>query len=113
VDAYRDCDVFVSPALMEGCSLVVLEALAAGCGVVVTDAPGNRDAVQDGVNGLVCQSRDPQDLARKILAVVRDAGLRERLGAAARRSALAYDWLAVARRYGEAYAQVKEGRVEG
>ncbi|MDR7570961.1 MAG: glycosyltransferase family 4 protein, partial [Armatimonadota bacterium] len=40
VDAYRDCDVFVSPALMEGCSLVVLEALAAGCAVVATDAPG-------------------------------------------------------------------------
>jgi glycosyltransferase involved in cell wall biosynthesis len=65
------------------------------------------------VNGLVCRPRDPQDLARKILAVVRDAGLRDRLGAAARRSALAYDWLEIARRYGEAFAQVKEGRVEG
>jgi len=107
VDAYRDCDVFVSPSLMEGCSLVVLEALAAGCAVVATDAPGNRDAVQDGVNGLVCRPRDPQDLARKILAVVRDAGLRDRLGAAARRRALAYDWLEVARRYGEAYERLR------
>jgi len=113
VEAYRDCDVFVSPALMEGCSLAVLEALAAGCAVAVTDAPGNRDAVQDGVTGLVCRPRDPNDLARKILALVRDAGLRDRLGAAARRSALAYDWLEIARRYGEAFAQVQEGRVQG
>lgn len=108
VDAYRDCEVFVSPSLMEGCSLAVLEALAAGRAVVVTDAPGNRDAVQDGVNGLVCRPCDPNDLARRILAVVRDAGLRERLGAAARRSARAYDWLEVARRYGEAYERVQD-----
>ncbi|MCS7173062.1 MAG: glycosyltransferase family 4 protein [Armatimonadetes bacterium] len=106
VDAYRDCDVYVSPSRMEGSSLAVLEALAAGCAVVVTDAPGNRDAVRDGENGLLCPPEDPKALSQRILRLLRDPRLRTRLGEAARASALALDWQKVAARYADAYAVV-------
>ncbi len=107
VEAYRDCDVYVSPSRIEGSSLAVLEALAAGCAVVVADAPGNRDAVRDGENGLVCPPEDPEALARKVRALLRDPALRARLGRAAQESAVASDWREVARRYLAAYEAVQ------
>jgi|DewCreStandDraft_2_1066082.scaffolds.fasta_scaffold00579_28 glycosyltransferase involved in cell wall biosynthesis len=106
VEAYRDCDVYVSASRIESFSLVVLEALAAGCAVVVTDAPGNRDLVRDGENGLVCAPGDARDLARQILRLLDDPDLRTRLRRAARTSARGQDWHEVARRYLAAYAAV-------
>lgn len=106
IEAYKDSDILVSPSLIEGCSLVVIEALAAGLPVVAADAPGNRDAVEDGHNGLLCQPRDPEDLARKLLALVRDAQFRDRLARNAAESAQKYDWTEIAKEYVDAFAAV-------
>ncbi|MDR7438951.1 MAG: glycosyltransferase family 4 protein [Armatimonadota bacterium] len=110
LEAYWDCDVYVSPSRIEGSSLAVLEALAAGCAGVVADAPGNRDTVRDGENGLVCAPEHPEDLARKILVLLRNPAFRAQLGKTARESAWDFDWREVARRYVEAYEAVGNTR---
>ena len=69
-----------------------LEAAAAGVPVVATATAAYRHAIHDGENGLLATTQD--EWRRALGALLADAALRERLGAAASRD--------VARRYGEA-----------
>lgn len=52
--------------------------------VIVTDIRGSREAVTDGVNGLVVPPRQVQPLADAMERLATDPALRRRLGAAGR-----------------------------
>ncbi|OHD54320.1 MAG: hypothetical protein A2Y33_01330 [Spirochaetes bacterium GWF1_51_8] len=56
----------------EGWGMVVNEANARGTPAVVYDAPGLRDSVKDGVNGILCRTNTPEEAARRILEFYRD-----------------------------------------
>ncbi len=60
--------------------LAALDALARGCPLVVSSAGGLVEMVQDGRNGLVFKSEDAGDLAEKMLLLLRNPDLCERLG---------------------------------
>jgi glycosyltransferase involved in cell wall biosynthesis len=91
--ALAGIDVLVLPSVAEGFGLVLIEAMAAGVAVVATDVPGIADVVQDGVNGLLAAVANPAELARAILRVLGDDGLRERLVAGGRRAVRErYSW---------------------
>ena len=64
-------DVFVLPSLYgEGLPMVVLEAMANGVPVVASNVEGIPEAVRDGVDGMIFQAADPQDLAHKLSSLV-------------------------------------------
>jgi glycosyltransferase involved in cell wall biosynthesis len=63
-------DCVVLPSYREGVPRSLLEAAAIGRPIVTTDAVGCRDAVDDGVNGLLCQIGDAGDLADKLLHII-------------------------------------------
>ena len=91
--------LYLQTSRWEGMPISVIQALAAGVPCVVNDCIGNRDAVEDGMDGFVAA---PDALADRVLQVLGDAPLRERFGAAARVEA--------ARRFGRAAfrAQVRQ-----
>ena len=60
-------DCVVLPSYREGVPRTLLEAAAVGRPVITTNTPGCRDAVLDGVTGFMCQPRDAQDLAKKLI----------------------------------------------
>jgi glycosyltransferase involved in cell wall biosynthesis len=64
-------DCVVLPSYREGVPRSLLEAAAIGRPIVTTDVTGCRDAVNEGVNGLLCQVRDATDLAEKMLRVMK------------------------------------------
>jgi phosphatidylinositol alpha-1,6-mannosyltransferase len=92
----------------EGFGIVFLEAAAAGVPQVAGDSGGARDAVVDGVTGLVL--RHPTDVAALAGAIgdlLEDPDRRARLGAAAReRAAASFDYDLLAPRLGAALALV-------
>ncbi len=77
-------DVVVNASAQEPFGLVVIEAMASGCAVVAVARGGPRDAIEDGVSGLLCQSREPAVLAGAITRLLGDGALRARLGESAR-----------------------------
>lgn len=81
-----ETDIFVMSSILEGQPLGVVEAMAYGCPIVTTAVGGIPELIRDGVNGLLCPPRDPDCLAEKIIALIEDASMRERLGKAARKS---------------------------
>ena len=66
--------LFCLPSLWEGQAGALIEAMATGVPVVTTDTPGNRELVDDGVNGLLVPARDPGALADAIERIFADPG---------------------------------------
>lgn len=88
---YAVCDVFVLPSVsrLEAFGIVALEAMATGKPVVVADIPGVREVIEDGVEGLLTDPINPQDLADKVRRLLDDPSLRREMGRRGREKVLA------------------------
>ena len=84
----RECDLACLPSYREGLPKFLLEAMATGLPVVSTDAVGCRQAVVEGVSGLLVPVRDAAALADALQRLIGDASARARMGAAGRERAL-------------------------
>lgn len=89
VDLYRRAWLLVSASAREGWGMTITEAAACGTPAVVTDTVGHRDAVVDGVTGVLAPDAE---LGRAVARVLRDRNLLDRLGRAARRRAAGLTW---------------------
>lgn len=81
---YRACDLTVLPSLFEGTPNVLLESMASGVPVVATDVSDNAYLVRDGEVGYVVPLGDEIALAERIVLLLRDEPLREKMGRQAR-----------------------------
>jgi glycosyltransferase involved in cell wall biosynthesis len=86
----RAADVFVLSSRSEGLPLAIIEAMTAGLPVVATGVGGVPEAVVHGETGLLVPPGDPTALASALDRLLRDAGLRRRMGEAGRQRALAH-----------------------
>lgn len=77
-------DLLVHPALAEGLGLSLLEAQGAGVPVVGFAAGGVPEAVADGVAGLLAPAGDMDGLVERLVRLLTDPGLRQRMGTAGR-----------------------------
>jgi glycosyltransferase involved in cell wall biosynthesis len=82
-------DVFVLPSYREGLPQSLMEASAMGVPVVTTNVRGCREAVEDGVTGIIVPVKDSSWLAEAIHTILTDPDLAMRMGEAGRRKALA------------------------
>jgi len=85
---YRMADVFVLPSLSEGSPNVLLEAMACGLPIAATRVGGVPEIATDGVSALLGPSRDPGFIGQAVNRLLDDPALGERLGTAARETAL-------------------------
>ena len=67
VKFYALADIFVLPTLGDNFPLTVLEAMACRVPIVATSVGGIPEIIEDGVSGMLCDSRDPQSLAKSII----------------------------------------------
>lgn len=65
------CHCLVHPSYHEGMSNVILEVSAMGRPVITTNVSGCKDAVTDGITGLLVNPKDSAILTRRILEFIR------------------------------------------
>ena len=80
----QSLDVYVHATHGETMCYAIMEAQACGLPVVGSDVRGVRDAIEEGVTGLLFPHQDASALADLIQGLGEDASLRQRLGQAAR-----------------------------
>jgi glycosyltransferase involved in cell wall biosynthesis len=70
-DAFSQADCVVLPSYYrEGVPRVLLEASAMAIPIITTDAPGCREAVDEGITGLLCEPRSARSLAAAMARII-------------------------------------------
>ncbi len=64
---YKRASCVVLPSYHEGMSNVLLEGAASGRALITTDIPGCREAVDNGVTGLLCNVKDTESLLQQLI----------------------------------------------
>lgn len=80
----RQADLYVHASRFEGKSIAIQEAQILGKAILVSDCSGNREQVEQGVDGVMCPL-EAEELCRAIRGLLGNARERERLGRAAAR----------------------------
>ena len=81
---YHAADLLVAPSRVEGLSNAVLEAMACGLPALLADACGNRDVIEDGVDGMIRPLESSAELASSIRMLLADRPRLEKYGTSAR-----------------------------
>jgi len=72
-------DICVYPSHAEAFSLAPLEAMALGKAVIYSKLHSGREALIDMESGVLCDPKNPQDIAEKILLLLSDKLLKNRV----------------------------------
>jgi len=84
-DVYRQSHIVCLPTVYgEGVPKSLIEAASCGRPIVTTDAPGCRDIVQNGVNGILIPGKDISALSLALQKLIENPELREEMGQKAR-----------------------------
>ncbi|MEY3784449.1 MAG: hypothetical protein RLZZ230_771 [Candidatus Parcubacteria bacterium] len=78
-------DIFILPSKKEGLPYVLLEAGLAGLPVIASDLSGNHDIVSTGETGFLIEPT-PELISATLQMLIRDEGMRRRLGTALQES---------------------------
>ncbi|MBN1865101.1 MAG: glycosyltransferase family 4 protein [Victivallales bacterium] len=98
-------DIFVMPSYYEGFGIALAEAMAAGLPVVASRVGGIPEIVSDNLDGLLCTPGSRDELAEKILSLVQNPELKDKLAVNAGSRAEFFS----EKRMLEAYFRIYEG----
>jgi D-inositol-3-phosphate glycosyltransferase len=101
-----DMIAFLGSRDQESFGMVALEAMACGKPVVASQVGGLAYLIQDGVTGFTVPVDDPQELASRLMILINDEELRQRMGAQAASFASQYSWEKIALRIVDEYRAV-------
>lgn len=79
-------DVFLLTSLWEGLPCVFPQVLSQGVPVVATNVDGAPEIIREGVNGFLCQPKDVEALADRVILLLKNPALRRRMGRQAAKS---------------------------
>ncbi len=108
----KAADIFCFASITETQGLVTLEAMATGLPVVAVDATGTRDAVADGVEGLLTPN-EAEALTAALTKMVEDETMRQKMAETAVHKANEFDIQKLAKRLVQVYEEAIEARKAG
>lgn len=107
---YAAADIFVTAPWYEPFGMTPLEAMACGRPVIGTDVGGIKSTIEHGVTGWLVPPKDPDALAVRLAALLRNPDLASSMGEAGlARARAAYTWQSVAERVTDVYHDVVDG----
>ena len=105
---YSAADVVVMPSHYESFGMVALEAMACGTPVIATQVGGLAFLVRDGVTGFHIPVDDPVALSERLITILDDDELREKMSQQAVEIAQKYAWEIIATNMNTLYKDVIE-----
>jgi len=106
INIFQDADVFVFPSHHEGFPTVIAEAMAAGLSVISTGVGAIPEIIENGVNGLLLDKPDENELAMAILDLINNPELMTRMSKNNINKAKNYDVSVVCARLAQVYNEL-------
>lgn len=105
--AYSAADLFVFPTRADNLPLMLQESMACGTPMVSFKIGGVPDLVRPGITGAIAEPENPQDFSEKIVQLLEDVNLREKMSQNCRAIAVQeYSLDLQGKRYLELYQQL-------
>ncbi len=101
--AYNASDIFILPSLAELEGMVVLEAMACGKPIIISDSIMSASRFFVDNNGFLFETKNAKDLAEKVISLIKDKDLREKMGKVSLEKSKNYDIEKSVDRLEEAY----------
>lgn len=102
---YEISDAFVLPSLYETFGLVLLEAMAHSKPIVATRILGVSELVNSGINGILVEPRNSEQLSEAIIQVLSEKDYANRLGMNGERFSKKFEWKTAVSKYVDAYRE--------
>ena len=106
---YKSADVCILPSRFEGFGIALLEAMVCEKPIVASNVGGIPYIVEDGITGFLFEPDKVDDLANKMIILLKDEKLRKRMGDAGREKAKEFTWERVAEKTMQVYQEVING----
>jgi len=111
VSLFNSCEFFVLPSTIEAFGIVNLEAMASGKAIVATKVGGVPELVTHGINGVLVEPNDIENLAKNIIYLHQNRELRGLMGRNGRELVEKnYTWERIGEGYLEVYKKAQERR---
>jgi len=93
---YSAADVVVVPSHYESFGMVALEAMACGTPVVASQVGGLAYLIKDGETGYHVRNQEPEELADKLVKILKDDELHKKMSIQAAKYAVNFSWKEIA-----------------
>jgi glycosyltransferase involved in cell wall biosynthesis len=103
---YRDADIMLNPTTVDNMPNSVLEALASGLPIITTDVGGIPYIVDDEKTALMVSVGDDEAMARQIIRLYKDEGVRQTLINNGLKEVAQYGWSEVKQRWISSYQRL-------
>lgn len=87
---YKQAGIYVHATRFEGKSIAIQEAQTLGCAVVASDSSGNREQVENGIDGILCQL-DALSIKKAIASLIDNPAKCREFGEKAKLKKITYD----------------------
>lgn len=91
-NVYQMSDIFISTSWREGFGLPPLEAMSCGCAVITSKSGGVNEYAKDNENCLMFEPKNELELTDKLIKLINDKNLRNRLSQEGIKTAERFDW---------------------
>ena len=103
---YATADLFIGPSIIsssgdrEGLPVSYMEALSSGCILFATDLEGNKDIIEDEINGIIIKQKDSKDISNKVIRLLKNKNLYYEIKKNTRPSVVdRFDWKVVSSQF--------------
>ena len=79
IELYQKSWIFINPSIKEGWGLTIIEANACGTPAISYNVPGLKESIKDNYNGLLVHAIDYYQLSEKIIELLENDDLRNKL----------------------------------
>lgn len=104
----KEHHIYFLPSLYEGLPISLLESMAAELCPVVSAVGGIKDIITDGVNGILFDPTDFQNIIKKIESLLKTPDMINKIGKAAQRTVKEFTWEKVAKEILGVFEKVRE-----
>jgi len=103
ISLIKGSDLLIHPSFSEGISSTILESMACKTTIIASNVGGNSELIKDQESGILIESTNSEIFCEKIIELMSDESLRNKLSNSSYETVKKYDWKNVGEQYLELY----------